>query len=166
MFYGFCLFLEDTAMNESKKSNLRFWQKWKNSGAVGRKKVSTLVSEDILIRNVEREGVDVSKICSIKPRWAESAPRSRDAKSALVRCDLIIRSDGSAVALDGCMGCDSMIILELHITNGNNNSVRAAIRSYFPEVEHHALSAPELRKEALRLLGWDEYAKRLTDLPK
>jgi hypothetical protein len=42
---------------------------------------------------------------------AETGPRTDGARSALVRCDLILRSDGTAVALDGCMGFDSMALL-------------------------------------------------------
>lgn len=76
--------------------------------------MSTLVSEKVLKRRCREEGIDFSKVCVIGPRWAETAPRTAGAKSALVRCDLIIRSDGSAVALDGAMGWDSLSVLKKH----------------------------------------------------
>ena len=81
------------------------------------KKATTLVSELELIRCVRAEGLDASKVCVVAPRWAETAPRKEGAKSALVTCDLIVRSDGSAVGLDGCMGEDSKCILRQHVEN-------------------------------------------------
>lgn len=100
--------------------------------------MSTLVLEKELERRCREEGIDFSKVRVISPRWAQTAPKTAGAKSALVRCDLIIRSDGSAVALDGMMGWDSISVLERHRkgeANPNN-------------------------------LDWDEYAKSLTEMPK
>lgn len=80
--------------------------------------MSTLVSEDVLRQNCEAEGIDFSKVCVIVPRWAESKPKSPNAKSALVMCDTIIRDDGSAVYLDGAMSMDGMQVAQDHIKRG------------------------------------------------
>lgn len=80
---------------------------------------STLVSMAELERCCREEGIDFSQVVVMAPRWAESAPRSEGAKSALVCCDCIIRSDGSAVFLDGAMAVDSMIIARQHMRNPN-----------------------------------------------
>ena len=83
-------------------------------------KRSTLVSEEGLRFLAGLEGVDPNLVCSIAPRWAESAPRSEDVESALVRCDLILRSDGSAVFLDGVMGGDSRELAAQHLEGQTN----------------------------------------------
>jgi len=85
-----------------------------------KKEVSTLVSKEELIKRASAEGVDTSKICSCVPRWAESAPLKLGVKSALVRCDLILRSDGSIVALDGMMGIDSIFLYQSHLRGESN----------------------------------------------
>ncbi len=122
-------------MNNSKKNDPRFWRRWQASGAI--RKPTNLVSEEVLFRRARAEGIDISKICVIGPRWAETRPLRKGVKSALVRCDLILRSDGSAVALDGAMGFDSLALMEMHgkgSANPNN-------------------------------LSWDEYVKSLIVLP-
>ena len=99
---------------------------------------STLVTIEELESRCRKEGIDFLNVCVIAPRWAETAPKTEEAKSALVRCDLIIRSDGSAVALDGCLGVDSQMVASKHCrgeANPNN-------------------------------LTWDDYVKSLTSLPK
>lgn len=98
--------------------------------------MSTLVTEEVLRQKCEAEGIDVSKVCVCVPRWAESQPRSPDAKSALVRCDTIIRSDGSAVYLDGMMSADGTQVAQDHLKRG-------------------AVPADE----------WTDYASNLTELP-
>ena len=99
--------------------------------------MSTLVSEEVLRRNCEAEGIDFTKVCVIKPRWAESKPRSPNAKSALVRCDTIIRDDGSAVFLDGAMSMDGTQVAGDHVKRG-------------------AIPATE----------WPQYVANLTQLPE
>lgn len=101
-------------------------------------KKSTLISEKELLKRVAAEGIDPKKVCVIIPRWAESAPKKEAVKSALVSCDLIIRSDGSAVYLDGIMGVDSVSIASAHIKGEANP----------------------------KNIDWDEYAKSLTSLPE
>lgn len=86
-------------------------------------KRSTLISEEGMLFLAGLEGIKSELICALAPRWAESAPKSEEAKSALVRCDLILRSDGSAVYLDGAMGSDSLELATQHMqgeTNPNN----------------------------------------------
>ena len=80
---------------------------------------TTLIRESELFRRVAAAGLDPSRVCVIAPRWAEIAPeKAKDgAKSELITCDLIIRSDGTAVGLDGCMGMDSMAIARHHAEN-------------------------------------------------
>lgn len=79
--------------------------------------MSTLVSKEDMIRRALSEGVDVSKIHVIVPRWAESRPYTKGVQSALVHCDLILRSDRSAVYLDGMMGTDSVALANRHIND-------------------------------------------------
>lgn len=130
------------ALNRSKINDPRYWKIWRDSGAVGTVlqittgKKSTLISETELKKRCKKEGIDFSKVCAIVPRWAESTPLKKGVRSALVHCDLIIRSDGSFVFLDGAMGIDSMTIADQHArekANPNN-------------------------------LGWDDYAASLTEL--
>tara|TARA_Y100000310_G_scaffold325435_1_gene388898 strand:+ start:461 stop:769 length:309 start_codon:yes stop_codon:yes gene_type:complete len=99
---------------------------------------STLVSERELQTRCEAEGIDFSQVCVCEPRWAESKPRSKNTRSALVRCDLIIRDNGSAVHLDGMMGADSIRLTESHVkgTANENN------------------------------LPWDEYVQSVTSMPE
>ena len=85
-------------------------------------KKSTLLSEEGLRFLASLEGVNPDLICAITPRWAESAPKSEEAKSALVHCDLIVRSDGSAVYLDGNMGFDSAELASKHMQGEANPS--------------------------------------------
>lgn len=76
--------------------------------------MTTLVSEAVHRSRCESENVDYSKVCVVKPRWAETGPKTPSSRSALVRCDLILRDDGTAVALDGATGMDSMALIENH----------------------------------------------------
>lgn len=81
---------------------------------------TTLVSIEELMQRAAIEGIDKNKICVIVPRWAESNAREENAQSALVRGDLIVRSDGSAVFLDGMMSLDSMDLAYTHIKGMSN----------------------------------------------
>ena len=63
------------------------------------------------------EGIPFEDVSVISPRWSESSAYQSGVKSHLLKCDLIVRSDGSAVYLDGCMGIDSMIAANYHINN-------------------------------------------------
>jgi len=77
--------------------------------------MSTLVTYEEMIRRALEEGVDVTKILVVGPRWAESKPRAEGVRCALVRRDLIVRDDRSAVYLDGAMGMDSMVLADRHV---------------------------------------------------
>lgn len=99
---------------------------------------TTLITEEDLERRCHEEGIDFSKVCVIAPRWAETAPKGAEVKSALVRCDLIIRSDGSAVALDGNMGMDSQAIARKHCQGEANP----------------------------QNLNWDDYVKSISSFPE
>ena len=101
-------------------------------------KKSTLITEKELERRCRREGIDFSKVCVLGARWAESTPKKKGVRSALVRCDLIVRDDGSAVGLDGAMAHDSLVLFDKH-TLGKAN--------------------PEN-------LEWDEYVKKISLFPK
>lgn len=71
-------------------------------------RASTLVSEEELAERIKFESpLNADQVCVIGPRWAESGPKRVGVASALVRCDLIIRKDRTAVFLDGAMGVDS-----------------------------------------------------------
>ena len=98
--------------------------------------MSTLVTKEELREKCEAEGIDFSKVCVIVPRWAESEPKSPDTKSALVRCDTIIRDDGSAVYLDGMMSMDGTRVARDHMKRG-----------------------------AIAADGWSQYVADLTQLP-
>ncbi len=127
-------------MNRSKVLDPRFWRTWARSGALCTpgQKVSTRVSEENLARKCRKEGVDFTRVNVCVPRWAQSAPRTKGAKSALVHTDLIVRSDGSVVYLDGMMGMDSMSLGYAHVKGKSN---------------------PDN-------LPWDEYVASVTDLPE
>jgi len=99
---------------------------------------STLISEDVLREHCEMEGIDFSQVCVMTPRWAESKSREEGARSALVRCDLIIRDDGSAVYLDGGMGRDSTELAQAHVKGESN----------------------------LNNLLWDEFVESVTSMPE
>lgn len=99
---------------------------------------TTIVSEEELMKRASAEGIDTSNISSCVARWAESAPLQPGVKSALVRCDMIVRSDYSFVWLDGMMGIDS-IGLARAIQRGEANP---------------------------KNLSWEEWVKEETDLPK
>ena len=109
-------------MNRSKVLDPRFWRAWARSGALSTtgQKVSTLVSEEKLARKCRKEGVDYAKVCALSTRWAQSAPRAKGVKSALVHCDLILRSDGSVVYLDGMMARDSVSLGCAHMKGKSN----------------------------------------------
>ena len=81
---------------------------------------STLISLGELHKRIRAEGLDPQKVNVISPRWAESGPLRPGVKSALISCDLIIRSDNSAVYLDGAMSIDLMQLAAAHI-NGEDN---------------------------------------------
>lgn len=106
-------------------------------GVVQPKKRTTLVSEKELKVRCKKEGIDFSKVCVYVPCWAKSASLKNGVKSALVGCDLIIRSDGSAVFIDGMMGMDSVAVAREHC-GGKANP---------------------------KNLEWEEYVKSLTSLP-
>lgn len=128
-------------VSQSKARDPRFWERWRHSGAIGvipAGRVTTLVSEEELMRRCKKEGIVFAKVQTCVPRWAESAPRKKGVKSALVHCDLIIRSDGSAVFLDGMMGMESISVASGHCRGKAN---------------------PEN-------LEWEEYVKSLTSLPE
>ena len=97
---------------------------------------STFVSKAMLRERCEAEGIDFSRVCVFKPQWVESKPRTPNTKSALVRCDTIIRDDGSAVYLDGAMSTDGIQVVNDHVNRG-------------------AISAEE----------WPRYVANLTQLP-
>lgn len=78
---------------------------------VGKKDI---ISKEELITRAAAEGIDVSKIQVTTLHWAESAPLQPGVKSALVRSDLILRSDGSAVWLDKKMASDSIVLTMKH----------------------------------------------------
>ncbi len=107
---------------------------------VKKKEKSTLVLPEEMLQRAAAEGVDVSKISSIMPRWAESKPFTPGVKSALVRCDLIVRSDNSVVGLDGMLGIDSVYLAQQHMkgeTNPKNLPWDKWVKSVsrFPSVE-------------------------------
>ena len=77
---------------------------------------TTLVTPAEHRRRCEQESIDYNEVCVIAHRWAQSASRgSRTTRSALVRCDLIVRDDGSVVLLDGMMAYDSVNLAARHI---------------------------------------------------
>jgi len=124
-------------MNQSKVRDPRFWKKWAASGAVGTFIRSTLMTPAEHQRRCEREGIDYSRVCVMSERWAQSSPRrSRKTRSALVRCDLICRNDGSVVFLDGAMAFDSVAL-----------------------AKHHMCS------HSWRDKDWGEYVEKITQLP-
>jgi hypothetical protein len=97
-----------------------------------------------LAQRCYNEKIDITKVCAIAPRWAESAPRSPGARSALVHCDLILRSDGSAVYLDGCMGWNSLALCDKFLQG---------------KVPGQVLVPPATWEE------WDRFVESITDLP-
>lgn len=66
------------------------------------------------------EGIDLSKVDVMQLCWNASAAPQPGARSALVRCDLILRDDGSAVFLDRSMGMDSLNLADKHRTGTAN----------------------------------------------
>jgi hypothetical protein len=77
--------------------------------------MSTLVTDQELKDRLQKEGLANAVVCA--PRWAESAPRHRHESSAVVVCDTVLRSDGSAVWLDGMMSMDGIAISQKHLGN-------------------------------------------------
>jgi len=99
---------------------------------------TTIVSQEELMKRASAEGIDISKISSCVARWAESAPLQPGVKSALVRCDMIVRSDYSFVWLDGMMGIDSVSLARSIQKNEANP----------------------------KKLPWEDWIKEVTSLPK
>lgn len=79
-----------------------------------------LISKEEFRRHCEAEGVDFSKVCVLIPQWAESVPRTKGVESALVTSDLIIRSDGTVVFLDGLMSNEGKLLAAKHMAGTSN----------------------------------------------
>lgn len=107
------------------------------------------------------EGIDPKKACAIFWRWAETAPYTEGVTSSLIRYDLLIRSDGSAVALDCCMSIESLRIGDLHTGQLDIKSNRDFIRHMFPELGLLDVPTGELCRKAQELVGWETYVSRL-----
>ncbi len=82
---------------------------------------NTLIPQKGLAARLAKEGIINSEnVIVITPRWAESSPKVPGVQSALVRSDLIIRSDGSVVCLDGNMSLDSLSLADKHMQGKSN----------------------------------------------
>ena len=87
--------------------------------------MSTLIAKEEMERRVRAEGVTELPL-AIGPRWAESKPSRQQGpysppvgvKSALIHCDLLVRSDGSLVLLDGAMAKDSIALAQKLLDEG------------------------------------------------
>ena len=78
------------------------------------------ISDEDLRGHCEAEGIDFSKVCVLIAQWAESGPRSEGSKSALVAPDLIVRSNGTTVYLDGILSMRSRALASLHEIGQSN----------------------------------------------
>lgn len=79
-----------------------------------------LISKDDFRRHCEAEGIDRAKVTALIPQWAESEPRTEGTKSALVGSDLVLRSNGTVVFLDGLMCVESKILAAKHMAGESN----------------------------------------------
>ncbi len=127
--------------------------------------MSTSITESELRARAHEEGVDQTRIKVWAPNWRETSPLLAGVMSALVRSDLILRSDGSVVYLDEQMGMDSITIADLHRCATGDMYRRHFLRLY-PEVpDDPKRPLSEMCTRAIQTLGWHAYAARLTFFP-
>ncbi len=127
--------------------------------------MSTSITESELRARAHAEGVDQTKVDVWTPDWRETSPLLAGVRSALVRSDLIIRSDGSVVYLDEEMSMDSVTIASLHLCR-TGDMYRPHLLELYPEVrDDPKRPLSEMRARAIQVLGWHAYTARLTFFP-
>lgn len=117
---------------------------------------STFVSEPVLCDRLAAEGI-TEGFTVVAPRWAESAPLQPGVRSALATCDAVIRSDGSAVFLDGAMSMDGSAKVNAHMGDPRYQSL---MRKLFPEVPSEVADG-DVARVARETVGWDTYVARM-----
>lgn len=117
---------------------------------------NTLVSDSVLRDRLAAEGITEGfTVCAA--RWAESAPLQPGVKSALATCDAVIRSDGSAVFIDGMMSMDGRAKARGHMGVPDYADL---LRTLFPEVPAE-VDPENVARVAREMVGWDTYVVRM-----
>lgn len=126
---------------------------------------STIITGEELRVRLMAEGINPDAVSVMIPRWAETAPKAESVLSALLTCDLIARSDGSIVALDGNLGFDSALMGDLHRGLATSDHARNHIFETFPELDGIDVPTADLTKMAREHVGWETYISRLSTIP-
>jgi hypothetical protein len=88
---------------------------------------------DILLRNEGINPIFVEQ--PMVPCWDETQPKGVGVHSALLTSDLIVRSDGSYVYLDGEVSMDATMLARIHHGVENVDDVREYLLDIFPELK-------------------------------
>lgn len=128
-------------------------------------KISTLITHKELKRRLIAEGIDPKAVSVLKPRWAETKPKEAGVHSALLTGDLIARSDGSIVCLDGMMGMDSAILADIHRGADGLTFARQRVLQTFPELGDSHGNMKFIIEQARAVVGWETYVKRMSYVP-
>jgi hypothetical protein len=125
-------------------------------------------NENDLIVLLQAEGLDPWKVKVFNPCWHEFKSvvlqPVAGRRSALVDQDLVIRSDGTAVALEQRMSINSNLLLGLHTGTKErfDGEQWAYFLELFPEaIPHSKLAYYQLIVKVRELLTWEEYVRRL-----
>ncbi len=118
---------------------------------------------DTLLRNEGINPIFVEQ--PMVPCWDETQPKGVGVHSALLTSDLIVRSDGSYVYLDGEVSMDATMLARIHHGVENVDDVRERLLDIFPELKKSTVATNELCPVARDILGWKEYVNRLSEIP-
>lgn len=124
----------------------------------------TFLPREVRYANLIKEGIDPNCVHATIPIWSAEKPKGKNVQSALLRDNLIGRSDGSVVYLDVNFSLEVRHLAYAHL--GEQRIFPAEFREYiltaFPEFNMIDVRTDQVLPYIRTKVPWEVYVNRLS----